>query len=376
MVVSPDERALSGVKVLDLTRFPPGQFCTVLLADLGADVVRVDPPGWDPAMAGVGPGIGRAKRSIAVDLRRPEAQELLRRLCGWADVVVDNSRPGDLDARGFGPKAAMTHDPSLIWCSITGFGQDGPLARLPGHDLTYVGYSGLLAAMNADLPWYPQVTVALPIAAIMATVGITTALYDRQSTGKGVHVDISISESSSWLLGGADGQLTDSAYGIPISASRRLYECADGQWVSVAADEPRTWAALCRGLGLEDMADSRPLDQDGAVRRIESVFRNRPASDWVNDLGPLGTTVTGVHKGASLVEDPHVTARGGVVNVAGSPVPANPIRMNGPLGQRASTVTTPPAVTGAHTTEVLLEAGLSSDEIATMAAIGLFGVDK
>ena len=125
-MVDSGAQALSGVRVLDLTRFPPGQFCTVMLADLGADVVRVDAPGWNPMFAGVGTGIGRAKRSIALDLRNPLATQVLRRLAGAADVVVDNNRPGDLDDRGFGPKTAAQEFPSLIWCSITGYGQDGP----------------------------------------------------------------------------------------------------------------------------------------------------------------------------------------------------------------------------------------------------------
>jgi alpha-methylacyl-CoA racemase len=366
-------QALSGVKVLDLTRFPPGQFCTVMLADLGADVVRIDAPGWNPMFAGVGTGIGRAKRSVALDLRHPRAVEVLARLAGWADVVVDNNRPGDLDDRGFGPRAAAREYPSLIWCSITGYGQDGPYARFAGHDITYTGYSGLLAGINPDLPWYPQLVLSLPIAALMATTGVVTALYDRERTGKGAHLDISMTESASWLLGGAEGQLSDSAFGIPISASRRLYECADGRWVSVAADEPRTWAALCHGLGLDDLADSRPADQDQAAARIGEVLKTRPAAQWIAELGPTGSTISAVHQGATLVDDPHVKARAAIVEVDGKPIPANPIRINGPEGPRATTVTTPPATAGSHTDEVLSEAGYSTQEIGELRSSGLFG---
>ena len=365
--------ALSGVKVLDLTRFPPGQFCTVMLADLGADVVRVDAPGWNPMFAGVGTGIGRAKRSVAVDLRNPQSLPVLRQLAGWADVIVDNNRPGDLDDRGFGPSAAANEYPSLIWCSITGYGQDGPYARFAGHDISYTGYSGLLDAINPDLPWYPQLVLSLPIAALMATTGIVTALYDRNRTGKGAHLDISMSESASWMLGGAEGQLSDSAFGIPISASRQLYQCADGRWVSVAADEPRTWSTLCRGLGLDDLAESRPADQDEAARRIGDVLRTRPAVDWIAELGPAGSTISAVHQGSTLADDPHVKARGAVVEVDGKPVPANPIRINGPDGPRATTVTTAPAVTGSNTEEVLSEAGFSRQEIDELRSSGVLG---
>jgi alpha-methylacyl-CoA racemase len=368
--------ALSGVKVLDLTRFPPGQFCTVMLADLGADVVRIDAPGWNPMFAGVGTGIGRAKRSVSLDLRNPGATQVLARLVGWADVVVDNNRPGDLDDRGFGPKSAARQYPSVIWCSITGYGQDGPYARFAGHDITYTGYSGLLAAINPGLPWYPQVVLSLPIAALMATTGIATALYDRERTGQGAHLDISMSESASWLLAGAEGQLSDSAFGIPISASRRLYQCADGRWVSVAADEPRTWAALCNGLGLHDMADSRPTDQHEAARRVGDVLQTQPAAHWIAELGVTGSTISAVHQGSTLIDDPHVKARQAVVEVDGKPVPANPIRINGPDGPRATTITTPPPDPGNDTDEVLSEAGFSAREIDELRSSGVVGDTK
>ena len=366
-------QALSGVKVLDLTRFPPGQYCTVMLADLGADVVRVDSPGWNPMLAGVGTGIGRAKRSVTIDLRHARATEVLRQLAGWADVVVDNNRPGDLDERGFGPVAAMEAYPSLIWCSVTGFGQDGPYARFAGHDITYTGHSGLLAAIQPDLPWYPQLVLSLPVGALMATTGIVTALYDRNQTGRGAHIDISMSESATWLLSGAEGQLSDAAYGIPISASRRLYQCSDNRWVSIAADEPRTWAALCHGLGLTDMAEDRPQDDGEAARRIGEAFRARPAAEWIAGLGPTGATVSAVHQGSTLVDDPHVRARQAVVEVDGRPVPSNPIRIKGPDGPRTTTVTVPPPVTGGDTDAVLSEAGLSPDAINELRSSGVFG---
>ncbi len=362
--------ALSDVKLLDLTRYPPGQYCTVLLADLGADVVRVDAPGWNPVFGGVGTGIGRAKRSVAIDLRHEHATQVIRRLAGWADVVVDNNRPGDLDQRGFGPKAAAEEMPSLIWCSITGFGQTGPYARYAGHDITYTGHAGLLAAIGPDLPWHPQLVLSLPIAALMAVTGIVTALYDRQRTGKGAHIDISMSESAGWLLSGSEGQLTDSAFGIPVSASRHLYQCGDGRWVSVAADDPRSWAALCAGLGLHTMAESRPSDGEG-IARIAEILATRSAVDWVAELAPRGTTIAAVHEGSALLDDPQVKARGAVVHVDGKPIPANPVRINGPGGTRSATMTTPPASPGTHTEEVLEVVGYTREEIHDLLTSGV-----
>jgi crotonobetainyl-CoA:carnitine CoA-transferase CaiB-like acyl-CoA transferase len=182
-----------------------------------------------------------------------------------------------------------------------------------------------------------------------------------------------MSESSSWLLSGADGQLTGSAFGIPVSASRRLYRCADDRWVSVAADEPRTWTALCRGLDLPDLAASRPADEAEAARRIGDALRTRPASEWISELGPLGTTVTAVHEGSSLLDDPHVRARQAVVDVGGTPTPANPIRIRGPQGKRTTTVNSSPPDTGAHTDEVLTAAGYTAVEIDDLRSSGAIG---
>ncbi len=371
-----EAQALSGVKVLDLTRFPPGAYCTVLLADLGADVVRIDAPGANTMFFGISTGIGRAKRSVAVDLRHPDATDVLKRLVAWADVVVDNARPGSLDERGYGPKRATEEHPSLIWCSITGYGQDGPYADWAGHDISYFAHSGMLAGINPALPWHPQVVVAIPIGGLMAVAGITTALFDRERTGRGAHLDISLAEATTWTLSGSDGHLTDSSYGIPVSPARHLYECSDGQWITTAADEPRTWTALCTGLGLDDLAEAgRPSGdaEAAALARFSAAFAARPAAEWVAELGPAGVPISMVHQGSTLVDDPQVRARHAVVEVAGQPVPANPIRVSGADGSQSTTVTTPPPATGADTDAVLAEAGYSATDIAAMHASGVLG---
>jgi hypothetical protein len=139
----------------------------------------------------------------------------------WADVVVDNARPGSLDER-YGPVRATEEHPSLVWCSITGFGQDGPYADWAGHDLTYLAHSGLMAGINPELPWHPQVVLAIPAGGLMAVAAVTAALFDRERTGRGAHLDISMSEATTWFLSGSDGHLTDSSYGIPISPAPPL----------------------------------------------------------------------------------------------------------------------------------------------------------
>lgn len=385
MTSSSEGGPLAGIRVLDLGRFPPTAYCTALLAQQGADVCRVDAPGSKPGGAGIGVGLSARKRSVALDPRHPRRNEVLRRLAGWADVLVENSRPGDMDRRGFGYSHAAEELPRLVWCSITGFGQDGPYATWSGHDITYAAHSGYLAALDSDLPWHPEMMISVPVGAMMAAAGISSALYARSVSGKGCQLDISLSEATTWLLSGFDSIINGAGFRIPASPSRRLYGCADGKYVSVAADDPRTWAALCNGLGMADLADQRVPREDWekTTARIAEVFLRRPAAEWVAELGPAGAAIGPVNAGPDLASDPQVVARGGLVDVGGVSVPANPIRTSTPVADVAgpgrsggagggATGVEPPAV-GQHTRAILLEAGFSSEEIEDLLEEGVIG---
>lgn len=354
---------LDGVRVLDLTRFPPGQYCTVLLADLGADVCRLEPPGASGAMSGVGVGLARNKRSVAVDLRNPEGLAVLRRLAAWADVLVENNKPGELDERGFGYSHASEELPGLIWCSITGFGQHGPYATWPGHDLSYVAHSGLLTAINPSLPWHPNTVLSIPAAASMAATGILAALRQRDRTGQGCQLDISLSEAATWMLCGADGN----PWGVPSTPDRRLYQCSDGRYVATAAAEPKTWQALCEGLGLDDLVGTlfRWPDMAAVVERIAAVFVTRPAAEWVAELGPRAA-VTAVNSISDLASDPHAAERGTMLRVGDVDVPASPIRFRDRSGALPGATPTPMPTAGRHTAEILAEAGYTAGEIAQL----------
>jgi alpha-methylacyl-CoA racemase len=368
-------RPLAGVKVLDLTRFPPGAFCTVLLADLGADVCRVETPGSSSVMSGISVGIGRSKRSVGVDLRNPNGLAILRRLAAWADVLVENNRPGELDERGFGYSHAAVEFPGLIWCSISGFGQDGPAAQWPGHDISYTAHSGLLSGMNPELPWHPQLVMAIPIGASMAAVGIVAALRERDRTGVGGQLDISMSEAATWLLSSDDAMLNGTARGIPVTPDRHLYECSDGRWVTTAAADPKSWKALCLALGFDDLVDTlwRWENPAEVTERIAAAFRTRPAGEWVAELGPLGASVTALNRGVELQDDPQVRARGTLVRVGDVVVPANPVRFRDAAGAVPRPSATPPVAAGADTDAILAEAGFSTDEIAELRASGAVG---
>ncbi|GAA3226809.1 CaiB/BaiF CoA-transferase family protein [Actinocorallia longicatena] len=364
---------LSDVTVLDLTRLPPGGFCTVLLADLGANVIRVEPPGKRRFDGPI--GLNRGKHSVAVDLRHPRGLDVLRRLVAHADVLIENERPGAMDERGFGYEQAAEASPGLIWCSITGYGQDGPYARRPGHDLAFAAHSGLLATVHPDLPWHPQLILPIPVGALMASVGILAALRERERTGTGCQLDISLSESATWLLSSADGVLSGPR-GIPGGPDRRLYACADGTWVAVTSAEPRTWNALCEGLGLPDLKDTlhRWDDPDAVGARLAERFPERRAEDWAADLGALGASVVRVNRGADLADDPQVKARGLLQKVKDVLVPRSPIGIRDRTGKRRAPAETfaPPPV-GAHTRAVLERTGLDAAAIDDLARSGAIG---
>jgi crotonobetainyl-CoA:carnitine CoA-transferase CaiB-like acyl-CoA transferase len=368
-------KPMAGVRVLDFTAMPPGGFCTVILADLGAEVIRVEPPAQTgKASLVVGQvALSRGKRSLTLDQRNPAAIEVLRRLVRTVDIVVENAKSGAMEARGFGYSQARAENRRIVWCSITGFGQTGPYAETPGHDLSYLAHSGLLAALTATLPWQPDLPLSLQAGALAAVIGILGALLRRAETGEGAQLDISLSEAASWLLTCGINPLSDRPFAVPAGPDRRLYACADGRWVAVASAERRSWDALCDGLGVPELKSTlhQPDDANRATRALADVFRTRPAADWVDRLATSGAAVTIVNRASELLDDLQVLARASVVECAGVRVPANPVRVVGPEGSRSETALAAPATVGDDTGDVLRSAGFSVDELRALTASGV-----
>lgn len=370
---------LAHVKVLDLTRLFPGAFCTVLLADHGADVVKVEAPGSGDGMRPMAaPGsfnpshvaLNRGKRSLVLDLRSPGAADVLRRLVRWADVVVESHRPGQLERFGLGYDTMREENPRLVWCSVTGFGDTGPNSDAPGHDLTYLGYAGLLGRLGDGPPTPPATTLSIPLAALMATVGILAALAAVDRTGQGCRLDANMVDSAMWVLAEDIARAANApAPGWGSFGARNVYRCADGRDVTVAASEPMSWAALCEGLGLDDLLGHRLGVDDEApvIDRLAEVFAMKPAAAWVAHPGLAGG-VGPVNEPADLLDDPQVTERGSLVALAGSGarVLANPIRVAGASGHEATMASADPPELGADTDAVLTGAGFTTDEIASL----------
>lgn len=382
--MSAGPRPLGHVRVLDLSRFYPGAMCTLLLADLGADVVKVEGPGagdglravYGEGMETVHPALNRGKRSVTLDLKQPRAAEVLERLVADADVVVESHRPGALDAAGLGFDRMRAVNPRLVWCSITGFGPDGPRALAPGHDLTFVGASGLLAQLApGGAPPLPEGTLAVPIGALTAAVGILAALTGRHATGAGSRVDISMTDAAMWAISDEVArQLVVPGTRWPHLACRRSYRCADDRWVTVSATEPRSWQRLCAALGLEGTSDD-PFagDQDSLIDALAAAFAMRPAGDWVAEPGLAGG-VGPMNRPEDLPSDEQVVSRRSLVPVqddAATTVVANPVRLDGADGEAASGALAAPPALGADTVDVLAAAGFTADEIADVRSTGV-----
>jgi alpha-methylacyl-CoA racemase len=368
---------LTHLRVLDLSRMYPGAYATSMLADLGADVWKVEAPKFGDGMRFITGGfeaqhvaLNRGKRSMTLDLRQEGSADVLRRLVRDADVVVESHRPGALAAQGVGYEQLRELNPGLVWCAITGFGQSGPNALAPGHDITYLGAAGVLARLSAPdvTPTPPQLTVSIPVGALMAVTGILAALAQRERTGNGAYIDTSLTDAAMWLVSEDVARAAVApAPSWPDMAARWVYRCADGRSVTVAATEPKSWAALVAALDLPDLAEHRHgMDEPATIERLAAAFATKPAAAWCATPGFAGG-VGPSYEPVDLLDDAHVAARGGIASIDGSGerVLASPMRIRGADGD-SSTATSPAPDLGAQTDELLAAAGFDAAEIAAL----------
>jgi crotonobetainyl-CoA:carnitine CoA-transferase CaiB-like acyl-CoA transferase len=400
--------ALDGMAVLELSRVSPGAFCTMMLADMGADVLKIE----TPAVEGEAPGSGvsalddrgaafsyinRNKRSLAVNLKAPEGQHILRQLVASADVLVEGFRPGVMQRLNADYPTLSRLNPRLVYCSLSGFGQNGPYRDLPAHDLNYLAMSGVLNLIGtADQP--PAIPLNLIAdyggAAMHGVVGILLALYARQHTGRGQHVDVAYLDATISLLAAtplmqnvfADNFVPQRGHGPYTGqyAFYSTYETKDGRLLSVGCSEPWLWQNLCTALGRPELAryyrrlehlERAPSAEEIQVReQLQAIFRQRTRDEWVAFLRDKNVCIGPVHTVAEVFSDPQVQHRQmliehhsptvGVVRQAGialklSDTPGS-VRHLGPrLGQ--------------HTNAVLAALGYGQEEVARLRAHGVIG---
>ena len=374
---------LGTLKLLDLSRQLPGPFCSTLLADLGADVLMIANPS-DPLGIGIS-FLARNKRSMTLNLKADAGREILLQLAADADVLLEGYRPGVPARLGIDYETLRARNPRLIYCSISGYGQNGPYRDRVGHDINYLGYAGVLNFIGAA--GGPPVISGVQIADIaggglMAAVGILTAVIAREHTGRGQFVDIAM----------LDGSLSCNAYHIllyllsghlPQRGGEQLtgrypcyavYETRDGRHVTLGAFEPHFWATLCRHFGREDFIDSQW--DEGARREamftfFRAAFREKTLAEWMQELGDKDICFGPVNTLEDTFADPQLRHRQMIVEMdtAGGRtlVPGTPIK----LSETPGTLRTPPPVFGEHTDGVLASLGFSAAQIAAFRSLGV-----
>jgi alpha-methylacyl-CoA racemase len=386
--------ALDGVRVLDLSRLLPGGFCSLLLADFGAEVLKVEDTGmgdyirWSPpyyegaedsAKSAFYLALNRNKRSIRLNLKHDRGKEVLLRLVRDYDVVLESFRPGVLDRLGVGYERMREENPGIVYCAISGYGQDGPNRDRSGHDMNYLGLVGLLGLTGERDG--PPIQSAGQIAdlgggALMAAFGILAALRERDRSGEGQLVDVSMADGAlSWLAMVAARYFADGVVpkrgGVELAGSLicyRPYACADG-YVTLGALEPKFWQAWCRGVGREDLIEKQfePPGTD-AHAEVERIFLDRTRAEWTEFAAHNDCCLEPVLDLDEALDSELVRAREMVVELD-QPGVAEPVRQLGvpvKMSRTPGGVHAPAPALGEHTREVLEALGYSDEDAAAL----------
>ena len=401
--------ALEGIKVLDFCRNAPGMFATMILADLGAEVLMVERPmdktraAYERIVAGIESpederrhasfnALQRNKRSIALNLKEAEALEIFRRLAADADVVVEGFRPGVVDRLGVGYQQVREINPRAIYCSVSGYGQTGPYSRMAGHDINYISFAGALGLIGDSPDGKPVIPLNLIAdyagGGLCGAVGILAALMAREKTGEGQYIDIAMTEGVLYMLCGAIADALSQGYKATRGGNRlnggspfyNVYRTADGKYFSIAAIEPWFWENLCRSIGREDLI---PHQRAGDEKRaeiaatLEGVFLTKTRDEWFEVLKDANISVGKVYDLEEALSDPQAVERGMVVELDAPGVPSGRVTQPGipfHLSETPGKVRHPGSVTGQHTAEVLAELGYTPIQIDGLLARGVVAV--
>ena len=388
---------LTGLRILDLTRLLPGGYATLLLADMGADVLKVEEPGkgdyirWTPPIVGdfsaAHIALNRNKRSMTLNLKTEEGRALFMELVSDFDVVVESFRPGVMERLGVGWGTLSARHRKLIYCAITGYGQDGPRSQVAGHDANYIGYAGVLGINGEDggRPVIPGVQIGdLAGGGMSAVIAILAALHRRSTTGLGDFCDISMMDGAmSWLTIHAASYVATKQEPergrMHLSGAYpcyRVYTAADG-YLAVGALEPQFWAALCAALDRADLADdafAMGARRDAVIADLDALFATATRDAWMTRLGELDVCVAPVNGFGEALDDPQIRARSmayeaDVPGVGGWTHVGDPLKFASSAGGGGMRI--PPPKMGEHTHEVLQALGRHPEDIEAMRSSGV-----
>ena len=359
---------LSGVLVLDFTTLLPGPLATLMLAEAGAEVLKIERPGGEegragqPRFDGMAAGfalLNRGKKGLVLDLKSPSDREKLMPLLARADVLVEQFRPGVMDRLELGYEAVHKINPRLVYCSITGYGQSGPRALEAGHDLNYIGATGLLSMQPGppDRPVVPPALIAdVGGGSMPAVMNILLGLRQRDAAGQGCHIDVAMTDAMftfQWLslaTGHATGQFPKRGESRLVGASPRyqLYPTQDGELLACAALEQKFWESFCAAIGLEPRYMDDRSDPAGTKAAVAKIVAGKTAAQWRPILAAADCCATIITSLENAIRDPHFVQRGlfdyGVAGPSGAKMPAVPVPISPEFREPPGTIKSPPSI--------------------------------
>lgn len=383
---------LAGIKVLDLSRMAPGPFCTMLLSDLGADVIKVEQPGFGIIPLDVDEetwaayfALDRNKRSITLDLKTEEARKVFYSLAEYSDVVLEGFRPGVVQELAVDYETLKLVNPAIVYCSLSGYGQDGPYRDLPGHDINYTSLAGALSAMSirGGRPAVPLNLLAdYAGGGLQAAFGIVVALLAREKTGVGQHIDVAMLDSVVSLLSW-EASLYFAGAGVPkwgdtmltgAAPCSSVYEAKDGGYISIGCFEPGPWERLCQTLGREDLVPyqfATGAEKERVYSQLNDIFRSKTKQEWFEIMRPQRVPISPVHDLDEVFNDPQVLHRRMVVEVEHPRLgKVKQVGIGLKLSETPGEIRSTAPLPGQHTEEILAELGHTKGDIDRLRKAG------